>query len=245
MIFADCFAADSNPERDSFLWRAYSAASLGIEDTVISNRHCEDLCAPIGEGPLAISKFMKLFLAENPFLSKIEYESPNQRGFVYFLMTLFSLTAPHLTSFLPREGMQELLNSEGGSKISIFQMHSLATFGVTISDPASTIKAAFNKRHYDPGLRNFQTITPSGSRIYANALQYENRDTVDIQLIGPLTRGLGVWESCRRLARALRGIRRYSTRFCEFDLDHPNETVGGGTELGCHLSGERASISFI
>lgn len=49
---------------------------------------------------------------------------------------------------------------------------------------------------------------------------------VDVQIIGPFSKALGVGESCRRMAKALlqTGL---SVRTCDFTIDYPNESLKG------------------
>ncbi len=59
-------------------------------------------------------------------------------------------------------------------------------------------------------------------RIEAAALPVPNARMVDIQIIGPFSKALGVGESCRRMARAL-ALTGHTLRTCDFSIDYPNE----------------------
>jgi len=62
----------------------------------------------------------------------------------------------------------------------------------------------------------------TGLRIEAARLPAPNPKTVDVQIIGPFSKALGVGESCRRMARAL-AMTDFSLRTCDFSIDYPNE----------------------
>lgn len=59
-------------------------------------------------------------------------------------------------------------------------------------------------------------------RIEAARLPAPNPKTVDVQIIGPFSKALGVGESCRRMAHAL-AMTGFSLRTCDFSIDYPNE----------------------
>lgn len=59
-------------------------------------------------------------------------------------------------------------------------------------------------------------------RVEAAFLAVPNPKAVDIQIIGPFSKALGVGESCRRMASAL-AMTGFSLRTCDFSIDYPNE----------------------
>jgi glycosyltransferase involved in cell wall biosynthesis len=59
-------------------------------------------------------------------------------------------------------------------------------------------------------------------RIETAYLPIPNQKAVDVQIIGPFSKALGVGESCRRMARAL-AMTDFSLRTCDFSIDYPNE----------------------
>lgn len=62
------------------------------------------------------------------------------------------------------------------------------------------------------------------ARIETTRLTLGVEELVDVQMIGPFSKALGVGESCRRMAKALEG-KGFSIRACDFTIDYPNEDV--------------------
>lgn len=71
----------------------------------------------------------------------------------------------------------------------------------------------------------------AGSRLESAILRCSNPKMVEIQMIGPFSKALGVGESCRRMARALAET-GFTVRTCDFSIDYPNEAI---TELSVRL----------
>lgn len=68
---------------------------------------------------------------------------------------------------------------------------------------------------------------PAGAvRIEAARLTVSSQQRVDVQIIGPFSKALGVGESCRRMATVL-GLTGLTVRTCDFSIDYPNESLQG------------------
>ncbi|WP_330085183.1 glycosyltransferase family 4 protein [Methylocystis iwaonis] len=226
-LFADCFAASTGETLErAFLWCAYEAAALGVEDCLILPTHQQMLGSPI-EGmqdvEFPLTHFMRLFIRQNPFLASLPKGSAQDRSAIYFIIVLFAATAPHYLHFVPKKWREALFKPRPGAH-SLFEEHSRRFFA---DPPAGRVKnweRQIEARHFRLKKNEFRTRTSEGSRVHAAALPVTNDELVDIQLIGPFTRALGVGQSCRRLANALEAT-GYRTRFCDHTLDHPNQIV--------------------
>ncbi len=64
----------------------------------------------------------------------------------------------------------------------------------------------------------------SGLRVESAIRPILNAKMVDVQIIGPFSKALGVGESCRRMARALE-MTGLAIRTCDFSIDYPNEAL--------------------
>ncbi len=234
-LFADLFAKTSENAdalESAFVWGVFNAAVLSVEDCLISDADRSLMATPQDpqEEPYPLSPFMRLFIKGNPFLANLRVSTGEDRAFVYFVVLLFATAAPHLLKFTPPEWRDALLaeNAEGRS---FFDRLSNAIFAAQPARiDAETWKGLIASRDFDLRLNNFTTTTTSGSRIYAAARELAPLSSADVQVIGPVTRALGVGASCRRLVRALE-LTGYEIRCCDFSLDHPNKTVGVPTEL--------------
>lgn len=227
-LFANCFASPSSGgvlER-TFLWCTHEAAALGVEDCLIFPHHRQMLGSPI-EGmedvDFPLNHFMSLFIRQNPFLSGLPVANANDRCMIYFAISLFAAAAPHYLHFIPKK-WRDALFTRRQSAPSLFDEYCERLFVYGAVDRVKNWKRQIEWRQFDLEKDEFRTRTPEGSRIHAAALSFVKDEMVDIQLIGPFTRALGVGQSCRRLADALQTT-RYRLRFCDFTLDHPNQPI--------------------
>ncbi len=227
-MFADNFAFESpqiSAVQRRFLWVAYDAATLSVEDCLIGPMNGEALNAvdePLNEEPYPLTTFMLLFLSNNPVLCGLPLKAADQRAFAYFATLLFSITAPHFLMFVPAKWRDMLLEPQA-KDACLFDSLSIAIFGGNCPINAEHWRHMIAARNFDLTTNRFATQTNRGSRIYAAAQVVSNTEIADVQVIGPFTRELGVGQSCRRLARALQST-GYHIRNCEFSLDHPNES---------------------
>lgn len=228
-MFAGLFAKpeeNADPVQSVFLWGAFNAAVLAVEDCLISNADLS-LAATSErpkQEPYPLSPFMRLFIKGNPFLASLRTSTIEERAFVYFVVMLFATAAPHLLKFIPPAWRDALVakNDEGRT---LFDKLSDATFAPQPAPiNAETWKALITSRDFNLRINDFATRSTTGARIYAAARELAPVGLADVQVIGPVTRALGVGASCRRLVRALE-LTGYAIRCCDFSLDHPNKTV--------------------
>lgn len=225
-LFANCFAVSTGETMErTFLWCAYEAAALGVEDCLILPAHQQMLGSPVEgtqDAEFPLTNFMRLFIRQNPFLATLPQESAKDRSVIYFIITLFAGTAPHYLLFVPQKWREVLFNSR--SSTPLFEQYSERLIADLPARRVKNWEGQIEARQFDLEKNEFRTRTPEGSRIHAAALSIANDELVDIQLIGPFTRALGIGQSCRRLANALEAT-GYRLRFCDHTLDHPNEVV--------------------
>lgn len=92
----------------------------------------------------------------------------------------------------------------------------------------------FTKSKLHNGIaRLLETLHPTteyrgvaGGRLEAASFSIRDAERVDVQIIGPFSKALGVGESCRRMAKAL-AMTGCSLRTCDFSIDYPNEGTTG------------------
>jgi glycosyltransferase involved in cell wall biosynthesis len=230
-LFADIFApaaeSASALER-AFVWSAYNSAVLSVEDCLVREAD-HQILMEIVEGsrdkPYPLTAFMLHFVRNNPLLESLPFSTVDERAFIYFIVLMFAMTAPHFLRYVPAHWRNALFE-ENGNNTSRFDRLSAALFAPeSPSIDSRTWCELVAARGFDTRRNKFTTTTAKGSRIYAAALDLAATEAVDVQVIGPFTRALGIASSCRRLVDALQ-LTNYKLRVCDFSLDHPNISVG-------------------
>ncbi|WP_428988993.1 glycosyltransferase [Methylocapsa aurea] len=203
-----------------FRWAAFGAAAFDVEDCLIADAHAELLraCdAPDIRFPL--STFMTCFLDAHPILRGARVATEGDRRSAYLTVLLFAARAPHYLRYIPPDWLDTFLSPQDG--VTPFDDESRRLLGAEAVD-ASRWRASIDALGYDYDAKRFPTLTPSGHRAHSTASPAPDGETVDIQLIGPFSRQLGMADSCRALAAALARLDR-SVRLCDFTLDYPNQ----------------------
>jgi len=245
-LFAEAPSADAtDAERlDAiFRWAAFGVAAYNVEDCLVAETHAELLRSCDAEEAalrFPLSTFMKRFLAAHPILRGSNLAEESERRSAYFASLLFAARAPHYLRFVPPDWLDAFLSpqSEG---LSPFEEESRRLFGVGGVD-VSRWRAAIEETGYDYHAKSFRSRTPSGHRAHSVTLPAPTGETVDIQLIGPFSRQLGIADSCRALAAALE-LLDHSVRLCDFALDYPNRIRADAAPLS--TTPARAKINIL
>jgi len=213
-------ATDAERLEAIFRWAAFGAAAFNVEDCLVAETHAELLRAcdekDIG---FPLSAFMKRFLDAHPLLRGSDVEEEGERRKAYFALLLFAARAPHYLRYVPSDWLEAFLSPQSGGA-SPFDEESLRLFGAGGVD-AARWRASIDTLRFDYAEKSFRSRTPSGNRAHSATLPAPDGETVDIQLIGPFSRQLGIADSCHALAAALARL-DYSVRLCDFTLDYPN-----------------------
>ncbi|WP_424363023.1 glycosyltransferase family 4 protein [Methylocystis parvus] len=201
----------------AFLWAAYESAAFGVEDCLTPEPQSHALLScddKIESFPL--SRFMRRFLAGNPCLAGLDADKESDRKTAYLALLLFATANPHFLGYMPAFWIDRFLDGAA----SPFDEIARRVFG-EIAYTRDDWRAAVDGQGYDLAAKRFRSFSAGGDRLLAPALILSDDRTVDVQLIGPFSRRLGISDSCRALAYALDKL-DYSTRLCDFTLDHPN-----------------------
>ena len=210
-------------------WATYDSASLGVEDCLVPASHRRALAIPdsASESMAApLSPFMRRFLAGSPALSAIPWDDEHGRKLAWFALLLFATAMPHVLNYMPADGLARFALA-GASDEASFDEFLAKLFGAT-GYSAARWRADVARAGYDLTRQDFASRTQSGDRVYAAAHAAPAAPLVDVQLIGPFTRRLGVSDSCHMLAAAVRQTGR-SLRLCDYTLDHPNTSRDSGS----------------
>jgi glycosyltransferase involved in cell wall biosynthesis len=223
-----------------FRWAAYGAAAFNVEDCLIPPAHEALLRSHEDTGArFPLSVFMTRFLDAHPILRGADLAQESERRAAYFAVLLFAARAPHYLRFIPPDWLEAFLTPQSGA--APFDEESRRLFGARGVDIAHW-RTAIETLGYDFGARSFRSRTPSGHRAHSATLPAPGGESVDIQLIGPFSRQLGIADSCRALAAALERL-DYSLRLCDFTLDYPNRIREDAAPLPTTL--QRAKINIL
>ena len=219
------WAADYDlPPRDqAFLWSAFLAPMLSVEDCLIPDRDKAALSETVVDGPFPLTRFMVALLDRNPFLRDLPRETADERAFATFVFLMLAARQPHFLQFTDADAVETLLSLKRGK--TRFDVLWRATFGDQAeSSPTERWRRIIAHGGFDLPQRRSRFIAPSGSRLAAPGVAIRDKTRVDVQIFGPFSRALGIGQSARRLAEALRG-QDISLRLCDFSMDHPNERI--------------------
>ena len=162
---------------------------------------------------------MRRFLEDNVFLSRIDTNDEDGRMLAYFAVLLFSMTSPHYLRYAPAVWRDELLAATEGISPQ-FDLLSRRVFGDGRLN-ARLWRERISRLGFDCSKNEFRYRTDEGHRLHSPATPISRARPVDVQIIGPFSRQLGIANSCRSLVDALRKL-DYSIRLCDFALDYPN-----------------------
>ncbi len=206
----------------AFVWATYESVVLGVEDCLIPQAHRAVLSAldkTSGVAPFPLSRFMRRLVDGLPRAGALDTSSESQRRLAWLTLALFATAMPHVLNYVPAEWIERFIAPERDG-ISPFDRELKSVFGAT-EYSATRWRADIARAGYDLARGGFVSFTARGDRIWSAALPRSNAPLVDVQLIGPFSRRLGISDSCRALAAALQRT-GHSARLCDYTLDHPN-----------------------
>ena len=227
MLASACDLPAQTAAAGKFLWSAFIAPGLCVEDCLIRDEDVAILSDIVTEEPMPLTRFMVGLIECNPFLRKLSRQKEDDRALLTFAFLLFATRHPHFLMFMHAPALADFLASAPGP--SAFDLQWRAMFGAAeegAASPGVRWRRAIESAGFDLAHRRFRSVAPSGSRLMAAQAVASSDARVDVQIIGPFSRALGIGQSCRRLAAAVQTL-DYSTRFCDFSMDHPNERLAG------------------
>lgn len=202
----------------AFRWAVYDSASLGVEDCLVPLGHRRALAACAQDAPFPASRFLQRFLEGSP-LRSLRMESEGDRRSAWLALALFARAMPHLLKYVPAVWLDAFMRPAPGG-VPPFETALAQVFGPG-DYSAAHWRDDIARAGYDLASQDFASFTAAGDRLWAAALPVRDAPRVDVQLIGPFSRRLGISDSCHALAAALRLTGR-SLRMCDYRLDHPN-----------------------
>ncbi len=209
----------------SYWWSAEKSRTLFVEDCLVPDNHVrllQQVRNDVGDYPLSV--FMETFIAKNVLFKDLATSRSDQRRMIYFIVMLYALRMPHILAFLPRHWLDFLLAAAPG-EASPFEQLVTSVFGRPGLLTAQAYKDHLGGLAFDVDTKMFRFAANDGSRIFAASLPTPNGAPVDIQIIGPFDRTLGLSQSCRLLAELI-GTVGYTVNLVEFDLGNHSPIQG-------------------
>lgn len=219
-----------------FWWAHQDATHMYFEDCLVPERFADALRGVHPSRKLdayPLSYFTERYFLDSPKLHGIVDPGTGEgRKALVLVMLLAAARRPDLLRYIPRNLIDTLLkpDPEDADGLSPF-----ARFVTDLAQGDTPIR--LDRRRYATALRavffdldsySFLTRDQNGHRFEAAALPVPGddpetgapRDTVDVQLIGPLAKASGLGQATRLSAQILRGT-GLSVRGVDFDLDNP------------------------
>uniref|UniRef100_UPI001AEDE340 hypothetical protein n=1 Tax=Beijerinckia sp. L45 TaxID=1641855 RepID=UPI001AEDE340 len=140
---------------------------------------------------------------------------------------VFGLRCPHYLSFLPSRWLHGMLREDSGT--SLFERALCRIFGDDCSIRPSIYRAFLGAQGFDVSSQSFTGHFYRGNRVLPRSST--NLSEVDVQIIGPFRRLLGLGESCRRLGEALRST-HWSINLVDYDVGMSRAAAVMRTDLG-------------
>ena len=204
---------------------ALEADRLFLADCLVRPQEADALRA-VGAKRAAypLSAFMTLAKAETAILRSRPIVTVRQRKRLYALFMLIGLRNPAVLSYLPTEWMLRLLQSRAGLEATL---HDLFGTGLARDRYAARVEAL----GYDLASQTFRGHRYDGHRVYGGPATVTAAVPVDVQVFGPFRRKMGLGESCRRLAAALRAT-SLSVNLVDYDVGTAGTFVEPDMPLG-------------
>ncbi|MCF2903373.1 glycosyltransferase [Octadecabacter sp. CECT 8868] len=219
-------------DRDSFLntlfwWAHQDCPHLNFEDCLIPDRYADFLRGVHPSRRLdsyPLSYFSERYFQNTPSLHFLRPGTASGRKSLVLAMMLAAVERPDLLRYIPKSSINSLLaeDNDGQSEFERFLNGLQNDDGEFTSMSRNRYAAILRKRGFDLDSFMFMTRDQDGNRFEAAALPLpdDDRETVDVQLIGPLAKASGLGQATRLSAAVLRetGV---SIRGVDFDLDNP------------------------
>ena len=208
--------------KELYIWAIYESRLLGFEDCLVPESSRELLSKEIACHPYPLSTVMKIFLYENTFLQDLDIATQSGREQCYFCIMIFAVTSPHIISYMPKIWVDRLLDSDDNemSHFDKIAAHLTPQKGFD----SKSWREAVSHTQFDLEKWCFKTVTSTGNRLSAAALSPSRDASVDVQIIAPFSRQLGISQSAYTLATAVH-LSGVSYRMCDFAQDYPNASL--------------------
>ncbi len=177
--------------------------------------------------PFPLSFFLRRLLSESAMLQNFNTIGEIGRQDLYALAMVFGLRCPHYLAFLPSRWLHEMLLEGGGG--SPFERALSRLFGDAYKIKSLTYRDIIRAQGFDVSSQTFIGRFYRGNRVLPRPTP--RLVEVDVQVIGPFRRMLGLGESCRRLGEALRSS-NWSINLVDYDVGISRATVSLADDLG-------------
>ena len=215
---------------DAYAWGIDESRRLFVEDCLVTDAQAAHLVSVPAHDHAAfpLSTFMIELHRRHSLLRRVSPKRSSGRISLYGLIMLLAVRSPHFLRYMPVEWIRRMLAETDGR--SLFET-TIADHLEGIGFPAATYEKLVVSAGFDVARQTFQTRY-DGHRILAGGRVVARSTPVQVQLIGPLNRIMGLGESSRRLLKALHGT-GYTINAVDYDI---RSSKAGGR------NGHRAAI---
>jgi glycosyltransferase involved in cell wall biosynthesis len=206
-----------------YWWAVERSRALFVEDCLVPQEYIDVLKRATDQNvDFPLSLFMTWFMSRNNLFSTFPIEKPYQRQLVYYVIMLYALQMPHILRFVPDHWLGNMMasNPKTGSP---FEVCHESIFGRVNMLTLEAYAIHLYESGYSTQKSGFTHFSKDGNRILSARLACSSKEQVDIQIIGPLTQTLGLGESSRLLAKAIRSL-DYRVNCVDFDLENKSPT---------------------
>jgi glycosyltransferase involved in cell wall biosynthesis len=205
-------------EKVIYWWAVERSRELFVEDCLVPQEYIDVLRTTVHDVEFPLSKFMIMFISRNSILRQISIEGAVKRQLVYYIVMLYALQMPHILRFVPPQWLRSMTVSDLGDRSPFEVCHEFIFGGESSFTPAAYAAHLF-RSGYSIKESTFTHFARNGNRILSARLGCRRDNQVDVQIIGPLTRTLGLGESSRLLAKSVESL-GYRVNYVDFDLEN-------------------------
>jgi glycosyltransferase involved in cell wall biosynthesis len=205
-------------------WGIYNPAALAMDDCIegpgLERVTPDDLSGHVDLKAQTLG--LRLWLDRHPVLRRLPTSTPENIREACVVLMLFAPVLPSLLRLISPDAVKNLTQNSDGEPSTFDRVCQrwLGPAAITID----TWRTLLTERGLHPVSLKMQSVTARGDRLEAARQSVISAPLVDIQIIGPFSRSLGVGQSCRRLASVVAAT-GYTVRFCDFTLDYVSRTL--------------------
>jgi glycosyltransferase involved in cell wall biosynthesis len=212
----------------AYWWAIEQSRVFFVEDCLVPPKFTDLLQSTPGQNTeFPLSHFMKIFISRNSILRRLSLRTASERQMIYYIIMLYALTIPHLLSYCPNRWIQTLLHNDDNNN-SIFDVITIEIFRDISEIDGRKYCKYMEQNGFNMQTLRFNNFTAEGNRVWSAALLRPAERQVDIQMIAPFRRTLGLGESARLLAKMISN-RGYKINLVDYDLKNQSPIAPGGT----------------
>lgn len=210
-----------------FAW-AQASHRRFVEDCLVTAEQAETLRAVAlrdADLPFPLSAFMAEARERFVVLRRFRADRERDRQAVYALLALMALRRPAIASYIPTAWLRRLLAPR------VLEPVVARLFRGNVEAACRNVRDRLAAALADVNGEQPRPHEYRGHRIRGGSSIVAGPPEVDVQIIGPFRRRMGLGETCRRVARALART-RYSLNMVDYTVGSASRTIDIDMPLG-------------